>query len=255
MRYNLTWLTDKHDQGETINYIFFWGHTNKTRGDIGKFIFSQWYPASFTVDEVEYKTAEHWMMARKALLFSDNEIFQRIVSADKPGEVKELGRKIKGFEESIWNDCKFDIVTAGNIHKFNQHKRLLDYLLATGEHVIVEASPTDRIWGIGRSQDTAAIDNPHSWNGDNLLGFALMEARAFLRTTGRFTNDTPEILPPWKDTDTFRQTGEGEQSIVTFRNYFNSLSPLNQKIYELNYPAPGGWHRFYQCNALPHKNT
>jgi len=252
MQYNLKWLTDKVDQGETVHYIFFWGHANKTRERIGKFIFSQWYPAAFIVDDIEYKTAEHWMMARKAQLFSDDEIFQRIIKADKPGEVKELGRKIKGFDELMWNAFKFEIVIAGNIHKFNQNKPLLDFLLGTGSHVIVEASPTDRVWGIGLSQDAAAVDDPYSWNGENLLGFALMEARNFLRTVGCFQNTTPEILPPWKmsshvdSADIFWQTDGGRQNITAFKRYFRGLSNHERKIHQLNYPAPGGWHTFYQ---------
>jgi hypothetical protein len=184
MHYSLKWLLDKFDKGETIKYIFFWGHSNKNNAEIGKFIFSQWYDASFVVDNIEYKTAEHWMMAHKANLFGDNEIFQKIIGADKPGEVKELGRHIRQFDEVKWNEKKFEIVKAGNIHKFKQNKRLKDFLIATGDRVLVEASPTDTIWGIGLSAGSKMIENPHSWRGENLLGFALMETRDFLKESG-----------------------------------------------------------------------
>jgi ribA/ribD-fused uncharacterized protein len=102
MSYNLKWLTDKFDKGETIKYIFFWGHTNKDNEDIGKFVLSQWFYSPFVVDEVEYKTTEHWMMAHKAKLFGDNEAFEKIVKAEKPGEVKEIGRQIRGFDDIKW---------------------------------------------------------------------------------------------------------------------------------------------------------
>lgn len=69
----------------------------------------------------------------------------------------------------------------GNFHKFTQNKKLMDYLLSTGDRIIVEASPTDTIWGIGLSQDSKMIDNPHTWKGENLLGFALMEVRGLLK--------------------------------------------------------------------------
>jgi ribA/ribD-fused uncharacterized protein len=93
MSYTMAWLTEKFDSGETIKYIFFWGYTNKDNQEVGKFVFSQWYYAPFIVDEIEYKTAEHWMMARKAKLFGDNKAFDEIVKADKPGEAKELDGK------------------------------------------------------------------------------------------------------------------------------------------------------------------
>jgi len=92
MNYHLNWLKNKFDKGEALKYIFVWGHSPKAQDEIGKFFFSQWHPSLFMVDGVEYKTAEHWMMARKASSFGDNEIFERILKATKPGEVKELGR-------------------------------------------------------------------------------------------------------------------------------------------------------------------
>jgi ribA/ribD-fused uncharacterized protein len=180
MVYSLKWLTDKFDKGETIKYIFFWGHSGKNNDEVGKFVFSQWYPSAFVVDNIEYKTSEHWMMAHKAKLFGDNEIFEKILKADKPGEVKELGRQIRGFDELKWSERKFEIVKTGNIHKFSQNKKLKDFLISTGDRILVEASPTDNIWGIGLGQDAKMIENPHTWRGENLLGFALMEVRDFL---------------------------------------------------------------------------
>jgi ribA/ribD-fused uncharacterized protein len=178
--YNIKWLIDKYDKGEMLKYIFFWGHASKDQV-VGKFVFSQWYPASFTVDNIEYKSAEHWMMACKAKLFQDDVIFQKIIAAEKPAEVKELGRSIRGFDPKQWNNHKFNIVKTGNIHKFSQNEKLKNYLLATGDRILVEASPLDGIWGIGLSQDALTIENPHTWKGQNLLGFALMEARDTLR--------------------------------------------------------------------------
>ncbi len=177
MVYNLKWLIDKFEKGEPIKYIFFWGHSNKSNEEVGKFVFSQWYPSPFVVDNIEYKTSEHWMMAHKAKLFDDNEIFEKILKADKPGEVKELGRQIRGFDEAKWNENKFAIVKTGNIYKFSQNAKLRDFLIGTGDRVLVEASPTDVIWGIGLTQDAKMIENPHTWRGENLLGFALMEVR------------------------------------------------------------------------------
>jgi ribA/ribD-fused uncharacterized protein len=184
MKYDLKWLTTKFDNGETINYIFFGGHSNEHGDEIGKFAFSQWYLSPFVVDNINYKTAAHWMMAHKAGLFGDYETFHRILMAETSSEVKELGRQVRGFDEMKWNEKKFELVRTGNIHKFNQHKKLKDFLIDTGENVIVEASATDTVWGIGLNQEVPMIENPYSWRGENRLGFALMEARDFLRGVG-----------------------------------------------------------------------
>ena len=259
MSYNIEWLTDKFNSGETIKYIFFWGHANKDNQEVGKFVFSQWFYSPFIVDEIEYKTTEHWMMAHKAKLFGDNKAFEEIVKADKPGEVKEIGRRIRGFDELKWNDKKFEIVKTGNIHKFNQNKRLKDFLIGTADRVIVEASPTDIIWGIGLTQDSNMVDNPYTWKGSNLLGFALMETRDFLKQFGNFKYVKGEMTPPWKmyptidPLDMFWQMGPGEQYITDFEKYYQALSDRDKIIYELSYPPTGDWMDFYnkgKANAL-----
>lgn len=175
--YNLTWLLQKYDKGETLKFLFFWGHTNKYNETVGKFCFSQWADYAFTVDGITYKTAEHWMMAKKALLFNDTVHFEKIIEARTPAEAKELGRQVIDYEETTWNKHKFEIVVEGNFHKFSQNPLLATYLLQTQERVLVEASPVDAIWGIGMPADHVYSANPHYWRGENLLGFALMEVR------------------------------------------------------------------------------
>lgn len=124
MRYHLSWLTDKFDNGEILNYIFFWGHTTKASGSVGEFMLGQWYHSPFTVNEILYKTAGHWMMARKALLFGDRESFRKIINADRPEEALAFGRNIKGFDELKWLEWRYEIVREGNFHKFNNSKKL-----------------------------------------------------------------------------------------------------------------------------------
>ena len=89
---------------------------------------------------------------------------------------------MRGFDERLWADQRFDIVVSGNVRKFGQHADLRDFLLGTGDRVLVEASPRDRIWGIGLAADDERARSPEHWAGLNLLGFALMEARHRLRT-------------------------------------------------------------------------
>lgn len=72
-------------------------------------------------------------------------------------------------------------MVAGNLAKFGQHTDLREYLLGTGDRVLVEASPLDRVWGIGLAADDERAVSPDQWRGLNLLGFALMQVRETLR--------------------------------------------------------------------------
>lgn len=179
--YNLDWLLEKIQTDKTIDYLFFWGHTPSKNGTITKACFSQWWQSPFDVDGVTYATAEHWMMANKANLFGDLEMIDRILNANSPFDAKKLGREVKNFDPKIWGEKCSDIVCEGNYYKFSQHLSLKQFLLNTGNSVLVEASPRDRIWGIGMGQDNEDAKNPLMWRGENLLGFALMEVRDKLR--------------------------------------------------------------------------
>jgi ribA/ribD-fused uncharacterized protein len=168
--------------GARIKYLHFWGHRPRPGGRIGASCLSQWWPSPFTVDGVSYATAEHWMMARKARLFEDAEAERRVLAAGHPAEAKKAGRLVRGFDEAIWERERFAIVVEGSVHKFASDPELREFLLNTGERVLVEASPVDRVWGIGLAADDPAAEDPERWRGPNLLGFALMEARERLRT-------------------------------------------------------------------------
>mgnify|MGYP001333700914 CR=1 FL=1 len=174
-------LTTFITRGGTVEFLFFWGHRPPRDGGVGAGCLSQWWPADFTVDGVRFPTAEHYMMWRKATLFNDHDMADRILRATHPSRAKALGRQVRGFEQEVWEAQRYGIVVEGNLAKFGQHPDLRRYLLDTGERVLVEASPRDRIWGIGlRDSDPRATD-PSQWRGLNLLGFALMRVRALLR--------------------------------------------------------------------------
>ncbi|PIL26369.1 hypothetical protein GSI_12125 [Ganoderma sinense ZZ0214-1] len=228
------------------DFVFFW-KPDGSNGWAG-----QWHPSPFTARvalppsqgngdveaaegeerDVYFPTAEHWMMAQKALLFGDREIFERVVglpsssftststssgdtpsaagpgptrstrsrpskatapttpkgtrSLPSPKEVKALGRKVKNFDDETWVRERTRIVLEGSLHKFRQNANLRRELLATGEKELVEASPLDGIWGIGmgekKGRETCGSDalGRQGW-GLNLLGKALVQARAILR--------------------------------------------------------------------------
>lgn len=169
--------------GEYLKFLFFWGHQPNTDGSLGKGCLSQWWPAAFTVDRITYPTAEHFMMAEKARLFGDEAALQEILNASSPGKAKSVGRIVQGFEDSIWNAQRFEIVVRGNQAKFAQNPPLQEFLRNTGNRILVEASPQDRIWGIGLTEDDPRATNPAQWLGLNLLGFALMKVRILLEET------------------------------------------------------------------------
>ncbi|SOE10841.1 hypothetical protein SAMN06272775_1860 [Streptomyces sp. 2323.1] len=167
--------------GKHPKYVFFWGHSPRRDGSLGASCFSQWWPSPFTVDRVRYATAEHWMMAGKARLFGDAEAERRVLAARHPRQAKDAGRTVRGFDEETWQRRRFALVVEGSVHKFRQDAALREYLLGTGSRVLVEASPLDRIWGIGLAADDERAADPARWRGLNLLGFALMAARQQLR--------------------------------------------------------------------------
>lgn len=168
---------------QRYEYIFFWGDTPRPDGSLGTSCLSQWFHAPFTVDGVRYSTAEHWMMAGKARMFGDQESERRAIAAGHPQQAKEIGRQVRGFDTEIWQRHRFELVVEGNLHKFGQNAPLRDYLLGTGDQVLVEASPVDRIWGIGLAADDRLAVHPAQWRGLNLLGFALMQVRFELAST------------------------------------------------------------------------
>ncbi|MDX3802485.1 NADAR family protein [Streptomyces sp. AK04-3B] len=168
--------------GAGIKYLHFWGHRPRPDGRIGASCLSQWWPSPFVVDKVAYATAEHWMMAAKARLFADPEAEERVLAARSPAEAKKEGRLVRGFDDTAWERERFRIVVEGSVHKFASDPALSSFLLGTRSRVLVEASPMDRVWGIGLTADDEAAMNPERWRGLNLLGFALMQARERLLT-------------------------------------------------------------------------
>ena len=120
------------------------------------------------------------MMAAKARLFGDEGRLVQILHSPTPGEAKAHGREVRGFSSDIWDRECIAIVSEGSIAKFGSTPAMREYLIGTGHRVLVEASPRDRIWGIGMGRDNPAVERPSQWRGRNLSGFALMQARAAL---------------------------------------------------------------------------
>ena len=168
------------------DFVFFWGHIARTEKQT-KACLSQWFPCSFLVDDIYYNCAEQFMMAEKARLFHDEDALHKIMQAYDPMEQKKLGRRVQGYEDAVWKACCYDVVVRGNVAKFFQNEKLHDFLISTGDKVLVEASPKDSVWGIGLDENSPDAINPQRWQGTNLLGFALMEVRDILTKYCKWT--------------------------------------------------------------------
>jgi ribA/ribD-fused uncharacterized protein len=156
-------------------FTFFWRATSP---------FSQWHHSTFTVDGITYNCAEQFMMYQKAILFGDKEIAQKILKESLPMKQKYLGRKVRNFDEQVWEKHCRDIVYKGNYAKFTQNKHLLKKLLETAGTTLVEASPYDTIWGIGLDETHPHAKDRSKWRGENRLGEILTRLREDLIKKG-----------------------------------------------------------------------
>lgn len=171
-------LIEMISKGYRPRLLLFWGHRISPNNSVTKSCLSQWYPAPFEIDALYYPTAEHFMMAEKARLFEDSETLDKILLAKSPAQAKKFGRMVKNYDDRKWKEQCSTSVVKGNIEKFTQNPKLGEFLINTNKRILVEASPVDRIWGIGLAAEDPRAEDPQQWRGSNLLGFALMSARA-----------------------------------------------------------------------------
>jgi ribA/ribD-fused uncharacterized protein len=155
-------------------YVFFYGG-----------YLSNWADTPFmdTDTWIHYNTSEQYMMHQKALLFRDNHTAQMIMNTKSPREQKALGRLVKNFNKSIWEEYARQIVYEGCYYKFTQNKSAYDYLIGTAGTYLVEASPTDTVWGVGLTGPKGEIEDPKNWQGTNWLGQVLTQLRDDILTT------------------------------------------------------------------------
>ena len=138
---------------------------------------SNWYPSAFTVDGTPFSSMEQFMMYRKAICFQDEPVAAEILAADNVAEIKALGRKVSNYDENNWNGVRQIVVYEGLLAKFSQNENLKEKLKATGNAILAECAVKDRIWGIGLSMKDPNRLDKSKWNGQNLLGYALMMVR------------------------------------------------------------------------------
>jgi ribA/ribD-fused uncharacterized protein len=164
----------------TESFTFFWNGP-----------FSQWHPARFSIEGVQYNCAEQYMMAEKARYFRDEAALEAIMAAAHPRQQKRIGRKVAGFAAEEWEHAEsngrpycWNVVWRGNVAKFAQNDRLREKLMATDGTTLVEASPSDTIWGIGLAEDDPRAGDRSQWLGRNWLGEVLTDVREHLKANG-----------------------------------------------------------------------
>jgi ribA/ribD-fused uncharacterized protein len=151
----------------TEKFTFFWGGP-----------FSQWHKSEFNDHFRNYNCMEQFMMYHKAVLMGDDDTAKKILKTPfNPREYKALGRQVSPFDAKLWNEKSKEIVHKGNVFKFTQNQDLLKLLAATKETTLVEASPYDKIWGVGLKESDPRIQYRDQWKGRNLLGEILTEVR------------------------------------------------------------------------------
>ncbi|MBO5087650.1 MAG: NADAR family protein [Lachnospiraceae bacterium] len=142
---------------------------------------SNWFLSDFQVDGKWFTSMEQYMMYSKAMLFQDVEIAERIMSTTNVGKIKALGRVVKQYNDVVWNGMRQIIIYEGLLAKFSQNEELKKLLLSTDNAILAECAVQDRIWGIGCSMKDEKRFDMDSWNGQNLLGFALIKVRSDLQ--------------------------------------------------------------------------
>jgi ribA/ribD-fused uncharacterized protein len=165
---------ERKDITITDDFVFFWNG-----------IYSQWYPSKFIIAGITYGSCEQYMMAQKALYFKDMEAYEAIMVSTNPKEQKALGRGVKNFDTKSWNSVCREFVYQGNLAKFSQLPHFKSSLLATEDRELVEASPYDKIWGIGMGVEHRNIEDKSKWQGTNWLGEAIMRVRETLNNENK----------------------------------------------------------------------
>ena len=159
------------DKEENRKPVFFW-HEYEENG-----CFSNWYKSPFKIGTVTYQNVEQYLMAQKAKLFRDEYVYKKILKESSPAACKKLGKEVRNFDTFVWEKRRYGILYKGVKAKFSQNPELKEKLLNTRDRVIAEASPYDKIYGIGLTAKDAEIISPSRWVGKNLLGQVLMDVR------------------------------------------------------------------------------
>lgn len=152
-------------------FIFYFGE---------KFVYSHWFKCDFKIGNLNLCCVEQYIMYQKAILFNDNEIAKRILNSSDPSRHRHLGKRVTGFNKGIWHQHCKRFPFEGNFAKFSQNEELRKILMQSVGKYFAEASPYDRIWGIGLSMSNLKIYDRLQWRGKNWAGEVLESVRTEL---------------------------------------------------------------------------
>lgn len=124
-----------------------------------------------------FDTTEQIYMWYKADFFNDRETRAKLEVPLKPQDAKNLGREVANYDDAVWTFVRFGFMTYVNYLKYTQNEDLQKKLLETQNRILVEASPTDKVWGVGFYADNPLILDEKNWTGQNLLGKSIMAVR------------------------------------------------------------------------------
>lgn len=145
-------------------------------------IYSNFHPCEITFNGVKFQHSEGLFIALKAYFFNRRESeIEYIATLTDPADAKAYGRNnIPAFNPLYWEWNRMTVMKFVVKLKFRQNPHLRAKLFATGNKRFVEASPYDKIWGVGLPVCPEAAD-PKNWKGLNLLGKVIEEVRKELR--------------------------------------------------------------------------
>lgn len=143
---------------------------------------SNWYPSDFTLDGMQFSSAEQYIMYRKCMTFGDTATAKKVMETDDPAQQQALARNAKGYHDVVWGGLRQVILMRALVAKFTQNEELRDALLDTGDDYLVECAHNDKLWACGERLDGSARLDIARWSGKNILGFALMEVRNMLQS-------------------------------------------------------------------------
>ncbi|WP_305768236.1 NADAR family protein [Candidatus Epulonipiscium viviparus] len=176
-KYDINWLI----QEKNVEYFAFWGHKTRNSGKLTSSCLNQWWASDFIYENEKYWCMEQFMMEQKALMFNDVLTWSEIRNCNDQKKIRKLGKKVTMFDEEIWNERREEILLKGNLAKFLCNESIKEFLLSTENKVLVEISPYDKVLGVGLNKNDSRLEDINAWQGKNLLGFALMTVRDWIR--------------------------------------------------------------------------
>lgn len=180
LTYGKEWLEKELKEGNKKEFFVFSDGLNPAEGKICEECLGLTWIENFDYIARGYRNIKEYLLCEKARLFDDEEAEAQINEALLT-DLDTLEVNIKDYDEKVWKKYFPYILLNGLYRKFFSNKDLREYLLSTGDSVLVYADCQDTVNGIRLPKDSMDIKDPKKWKGENLLGFGLMMVRDEIR--------------------------------------------------------------------------